>query len=509
MIKTQFVPFRLKALAVLIAVIVSACGGGGSDTPAPPPITPPPSGLSYASPQTYTVGTAITALAPTVTGVVTSYAVSSLPAGLSLNTTSGQITGTPTAAAATASYTITAQNSGGSTSFSLTLTVNAPVLFWLEPTTSTLIGVGQAINVYPANKTNSADPYPAYVDPSLITWSSSQPAVASINSSGMLVGLSEGTTLITAQYQTRSSQLAVQVSGTYTSRSVAVTGQGTRQYSIYTPPFGTDTNPHPAIFSLHGGGGTAMIQASTSTLNKLAQAQKAYVVYLEGTGTIQTHNAGACCGSAQTNNTDDVVYATKVLDDIIASDNINVAKVFATGFSNGGMMSHRLACAMSDRFAAIAAVGGGSAQFDKSGAQYYACNPTRRIPVLHIHVTNDRNYPFDGGPGDGLSSTNFYSIDSTIADWIARNNVTNQATIETVTSTTTCYRYSTVADTSKTSAPVALCKITPVDVYDSINHIVFGGGHSWPGGVRSPAAKSDVPITDFNANAYIWAFFGQ
>jgi hypothetical protein len=84
-----------------------------------------PSGLSYASPQTYFVGSAISPLTPAVTGTVSSYSVSpSLPAGLVLNTTSGQISGTPTAATAAASYTITASNSTGSTTFPWSATVN-------------------------------------------------------------------------------------------------------------------------------------------------------------------------------------------------------------------------------------------------------------------------------------------------------------------------------------------------------------------------------------------------
>ena len=121
-----------------------------------------------------------------------------------------------------------------------------------------------------------------------------------------------------------------------------------------------------------------MIQASTSQLNKFAQAQQFYVVYLEGTGVIQTFNAGSCCGSAQTQNVDDVLYVQTVLDDVQANFSINAAQVFATGFSNGGLLSHRLACAVSNRLAGIAAISGGSGQFDGSHTQYYACTPTRR-----------------------------------------------------------------------------------------------------------------------------------
>jgi polyhydroxybutyrate depolymerase len=187
--------------------------------------------------------------------------------------------------------------------------------------------------------------------------------------------------------------LTVQVSGEFPSRYVAVGGQGIRQYSIYVPPF-SDNNPHPAIIALHGGGATAMIQASTTLLNKFAHEQEVYVVYLEGTGLIQTFNAGSCCGCAQQNNVDDVQYVETVPDNIEAKYNVDPAKIFATGFSNGAMMSHRLACTAADRFAAIAAVSGGSGLFDKDNNQYYTCSPSRPIPILLIQATNDRNYPF-------------------------------------------------------------------------------------------------------------------
>jgi Putative Ig domain/PQQ-like domain len=90
-------------------------------------LIPAPSALSYASPETYLIGTAISALSPTVTGLVTKYAVApALPAGLSLDAVTGQITGTPSTATAMASYVITASNGSGSTNFSLTLSVLIP-----------------------------------------------------------------------------------------------------------------------------------------------------------------------------------------------------------------------------------------------------------------------------------------------------------------------------------------------------------------------------------------------
>ena len=87
----------------------------------------PPSGLSYTpSSASGTVGTAITSLNPTVTGTVTSYSVSpALPLGLSLDESSGVISGTPTAVSASASYTVTATNGTGSTTATVTIEVSA------------------------------------------------------------------------------------------------------------------------------------------------------------------------------------------------------------------------------------------------------------------------------------------------------------------------------------------------------------------------------------------------
>ena len=84
-----------------------------------------PSALSYANINAR-VGTAIGNVNPTVTGTPTSYSIApALPAGLSLNTTTGVISGTPSATAASATYTVTATNAGGSTTATLTIVVNS------------------------------------------------------------------------------------------------------------------------------------------------------------------------------------------------------------------------------------------------------------------------------------------------------------------------------------------------------------------------------------------------
>jgi hypothetical protein len=106
---------------LLIGFELAACGGGGHGGSG----TVAPSSLSYPSIPMFTIGAAIAPLTPTVAGTVTSYAVTpSFPAGLTLNTSSGVISGTPTTISPVANYVVTASNSGGDTIANLSIVVN-------------------------------------------------------------------------------------------------------------------------------------------------------------------------------------------------------------------------------------------------------------------------------------------------------------------------------------------------------------------------------------------------
>jgi len=106
-----------------LSSMVVACGGGSGGSS-----IPPPTGLAYPTNALWLpVGADMGSLSPQVSGVVTNYSVSpALPAGLSLNATSGVITGTPLMATKQTTYQLMANNDGGHSTFALMIGVDVP-----------------------------------------------------------------------------------------------------------------------------------------------------------------------------------------------------------------------------------------------------------------------------------------------------------------------------------------------------------------------------------------------
>jgi len=202
----------IKLLGLLITpvlLLLSGCGGGSSPSPVP---NQPPSALSYTtSTAVYTVGTAITPNNPTSSGgAVTSYSVSpALPAGLSLSTSTGAITGTPTAVTAKASYTVTASNTGGSTTATLTLAVNEQPPSGLSYTNTTVV-YAIRVPITPNSPTSSGGAVTSYsVSPAL-------PAGLSLSASTGIISGTPATATATASYTVTASNTGGSTTATLT-----------------------------------------------------------------------------------------------------------------------------------------------------------------------------------------------------------------------------------------------------------------------------------------------------
>lgn len=145
----------------------------------------------------------------------------------------------------------------------------------------------------------------------------------------------------------------------------------------------------PLVVMMHGVSGSAAQVEKDDHWDDLADSAKFVVAYPDGLGRAWNVDGETCCGRAGREGVDDVGFIRAVVADIARSVGIDPARVYATGMSNGGIMSYTLACT-TDIFAAIGPV---------AGVQLNACPSPRRASVIHIHGTADHLVPYGGGPG--------------------------------------------------------------------------------------------------------------
>jgi polyhydroxybutyrate depolymerase len=258
-----------------------------------------------------------------------------------------------------------------------------------------------------------------------------------------------------------------------------------RNYTLNLPPGYYDSSGFSMVIALHGGGGSARQFETTSGLTDKANASGFVVVYPDGTGQIETWNAGTCCGSAVTKQIDDVKFISALIDKLVSTYKINSKKIYATGHSNGGMMCYRLACDLANKIAAIA-------PNSSTMVVTSPCNPSRAIPVLHMHSKLDQNVIYTGAVGGGVSRVYFPPIDSVLNVFSLKNNCSNPSQVVVSNSLYTFTKWSSCTNN------------VTIQYY-----LTSDGGHAWPGGLPGGGPDSDTPSTAINANNLLWDFFQQ
>jgi polyhydroxybutyrate depolymerase len=261
------------------------------------------------------------------------------------------------------------------------------------------------------------------------------------------------------------------------------------------------STPRPLVVDIHGLAEGAVIHAQTSQFGVLGQKDGFVVVFPNGTGSPVQWNT-----STRAKHNPDLDFLAAMLNQVEASQCIDTSRVYADGFSDGAFMVSTVACTMSNRFAAIAAV---------SGLQLPTpCRTTRRVPILAFHGTADPILFFNGGigtatlnqalgrGGSGGSTTTTTTqpaklhgsgYPATVQAWAVKDGCNRRSTDSKVASQIILRTY---------SCPTG----TAVKFF-----IVLGGGHAWPGSKFSQAISSITGFTTFQINAtnQIWAFFRQ
>ncbi|MHC4540685.1 MAG: extracellular catalytic domain type 1 short-chain-length polyhydroxyalkanoate depolymerase [Planctomycetota bacterium] len=254
-----------------------------------------------------------------------------------------------------------------------------------------------------------------------------------------------------------------------------------RDYMVYLPNNYTGSINFPLVIYLHSYGSTAQRGMSYTKLNQVADASDFIVVYPSG---IPNWNSDVGDNSRYpTPDVDDVGFINALIDTMSNNYSIDLERIYACGYSNGGAMAYRLAFQLSHRIAAIASVGG---IISISTAE--SLNPVRPVPVLEIHGTSDTIVPING-------STVWLSVDQTLSYWTSFNDCVQADT--------------TILPDLDPTDGCTVEKVTYTNCSDNSNVVyykVINGGHTWPG-AGPPGFSAGKTNQDVNASVEIWNFF--
>ena len=190
-----------------------------------------------------------------------------------------------------------------------------------------------------------------------------------------------------------------------------------REYILYVPSSYDGTSAVPILFNFHGFGGSASQFMQEADMRSLAEADTFILVYPQGSCLDGSSHWNPCpTGGDNKSTADDVGFFESMISEISSQYTIDMERIYAAGYSNGGMMAYGLANYKSDLIAAVASV---------SGTMLNCTGPTSHpMPVVHLHGTSDAVVSYNG-------SNDWNSVQSTLDYWTSFNNTISTPTINT------------------------------------------------------------------------------
>ncbi len=270
-----------------------------------------------------------------------------------------------------------------------------------------------------------------------------------------------------------------------------------RTYHLHLPPGYSRDKPAALVLALHGGGGTGLgfdRSATNGTLTAAADKRGMVLVFPDGID--KRWCDGRTVALQPKPVYDDVGFIAKIIQTMVTRYGVDPRRVYATGISNGGFMSVRLAMDLSDQIAAIAPV---TAQLSKALEHR---TPKRPISIMIVNGTRDPLVPFEGGHVRlfkfGRSRGQILSTAATVEHFRRHNGCGHTPETHTLPdtdpddgATVHVQRYTG----GKDGTEVALVT-------------VVGGGHTWPGGKQYLShGLVGTLCRDFNASDLILDFF--
>lgn len=276
-------------------------------------------------------------------------------------------------------------------------------------------------------------------------------------------------------------------------KTINITFDGVaRNFIVYLPSGYNNSGKMPLIFAIHGGSGTPEGMINIANFKTIADRDKVVLVYPEGVQ--KNWNDGRPTAPNQLG-INDVGFFNQMCDYMINNYSVDAKKIYATGISNGGFMSTRLGCELSNRIAAIAV----NAATIEATTIAPNCKPNRPVPALYIHGTTDPLVPFlggqitAGGTAGGTILSHFQAIDK----WVTINGCNPTPTVTDLPD---------IANDGTTIKQRVYSGGT--NGSEVVSYVVLNGGHTWPQGYQYlNEAIIGKTSQDMNACEVIWTFF--
>jgi len=254
-----------------------------------------------------------------------------------------------------------------------------------------------------------------------------------------------------------------------------------REYTLYIPPSYDRSKPTPLVISIHGAGLWGQAQRRISLWDRLADREGFIVAYpsaIRGRGPMVWHEGGM-------GPTPDTRFIGALIDTLASQYNVDPARIYANGLSNGGGMTWGLSCKLPHRIAAFGLVGAALTM------DMHACADSIPTPVIIIHGTGDNAAHYQGGDS-WVSPGNqpWPSVPAFTANWARRNHCAQREADVTVVTRVQRRAYSGCAAAA-----------------DVVLYTIEGGGHTWPGGTAVPEAFFGPTERGFDADSAMWQFY--
>lgn len=253
-----------------------------------------------------------------------------------------------------------------------------------------------------------------------------------------------------------------------------------RGYVLHVPQGLERSRPVPLVISLHGGGLWGAAQRDISLWNELADREGFIVAYPSGAGHASPRSWDTHPGPGRVK---DLAFLTQLIDTLIAQHNVDPARVYVNGLSNGGGMTFALSCAAAHRVAAVGIVAG--ALFEPWGA----CIGAPPMPVIVFHGTDDTAAPYEGGIS-WVAPWPMPNIPQWVGSWAARNACGATPRDSALSATVTRRSYSACAGGA-----------------DVVLYTLHGDGHVWPSGGALPRWLAGTDSRSIHATNLMWEFF--